>query len=347
MSVSRIRALSLIEVMSSQVIVIILITGLVGLLTAMTKKINSETNASDAQVRLRQASHLLLRDTQGIGGDAALAGDLVAVTDNVTNAATADVGTDVLTVFKRDESVCNGGMGVTFASGSRVSVNGTCPIAGAGCSVSELSSRRVALKNGGKALELTPVTPASSPCSIDFAGSVNAAAVAAYNTSYKTACETGTTDASPTTGSCATTAAAIANLQPTQALVGSSFTYRVRNQKLERSLNGGAFEVVLDDVLDLQVERIFDSDGDGAIEAVNERGEVEIVTASTGAEPTSATPATFLGLRIGIVTFGRAPEGMEMRPPTLLSNHNLSGAPTGYRYRGTFVFAAARNRAVT
>ena len=135
--------MSLIEVMSSQVIVIILITGLVSLVAAMAKKLNSETNVSDAQVRLRQATHLLLRDTQGIGGDAALSGDLVSVVDNVANAVDADVGTDILTVFKRDESVCNGGMNVTFASASKVSVNGTCAIATTSCSTAELQGRRI------------------------------------------------------------------------------------------------------------------------------------------------------------------------------------------------------------
>ncbi len=339
--------MSLIEVMSSQVIVIILITGLVSLVAAMAKKLNSETNVSDAQVRLRQATHLLLRDTQGIGGDAALSGDLVSVVDNVANAVDADVGTDILTVFKRDESICNGGMNVAFASASKVNVNGTCTIATSSCSIAELQGRRIVLKNNAKSLELTPSTPSSSPCAVDFAGAANTNAFVAYNKTAKRGCETTTTDTTPLTGSCTTTAAAIADLAPTQALVGSSFVYRVMNKKLERSLNGGAFDIVLDNVVDLQVERVFDSDGDGAFEAVNEAGEVEIVTASTGSEPASATAASFLGLRIGVVTFGRAPDGMSSRPPTMFSNHSLASAATGFRYRGTFLFAAARNRAGT
>lgn len=341
------RAMSMIEVITSQVIVIIVVTGLVGLVAAMVKKLNSENNVSDAQVRLRQATHLLLRDTQGIGGDAALSGDLISVVDNVSVAADADLGTDILTIFKRDESICNGGMGVSLTSSQKVTATGTCTIAATGCSVAELQTRRVVLRNGAKSIELTPATPTASPCAIDFAGSANANAFAAYNKSTKRGCETGATDSTPLSGSCTTTALAMADLAPTQALVGSSFVYRVKNKKLERSLNGGAFEVVLENVVDLQIERVFDSDGDGAIEAVNEDGDVEVVTASTGNEPASATPASFLGLRIGVMTFGRAVDGMEVRPPATFSNHPTSGFATGFRYRGTFIFAAARNRAGT
>ena len=104
---------------------------------------------------------------------------------------------------------------------------------------------------------------------------------------------------------------------------------------LQRSVDGGAtFVDVLTDVFDLQVERVY-----------NVNGTLTTVTSSTTAAlPAGATADNFLGIRIGIITFGRAADGMEVRPPSPFSNRTTSSAPGKRRYRASFIFSAARNR---
>ena len=53
------RGVSLIEVMVSQVIALFVIAGIMSLVVAMIRKLNSELSVADAQIHLRQASHLL------------------------------------------------------------------------------------------------------------------------------------------------------------------------------------------------------------------------------------------------------------------------------------------------
>ena len=101
-----VRGMTLIEVMVSQTIALILIAALTSLVVMMVTRLSSETNVSDAQVRLRQASHAILRDSQGIGGELSQNGDLVIVEE-----ADGLDGSDAFTLFKRDESVCGGSVG--------------------------------------------------------------------------------------------------------------------------------------------------------------------------------------------------------------------------------------------
>lgn len=332
---ARPRAMTLIEVMTSQVIVIILVTSLVALVAAMVKKLHSEAGVSDANVHLRQATHFLLRDTQAVGGDLALAGDVVIVTDG------GATGPDTLTLFKRDEALCSGGLGgITQNSGdSRVlnvaNVNGACPITDepGNCSEEELRSRRVTVKGSAFMAIAVPTSPNEQPCQVTFGTADNQQTVNQFNTRY------GTNHAN--IGQVFS-----AMPPPLQLLVGSAYTWRLNGTTLERSVNGAAFEPILDNVYDFQIERIYDIngnatylDGQGLFEAN------EVVTASDGAPlPVGATAENFLGLRIGLMTFARAADGMDVRPPVRFSNRQHDAAPRLRRYRESFVLAAARNR---
>jgi hypothetical protein len=331
----RHRAMSLIEVMTSQVIVIILVTSLVGLVAAMVKKLHSEAGVSDANVHLRQATHFLLRDTQAVGGDQAMAGDVVIVTDG------GATGPDTLTLFKRDEALCNGGLGgITQQPGnSRVlrvaDVNGACPITDepGNCSEDELRSRRVTVKGGAFMAIAVPTSPNEQPCQITFGTADNQQTVNQFNTRYGT-----------TYNNIGQVFSAMP--PPLQVLVGSAYTWRLNGTTLERSVNGSAFEPILDNVYDFQIERIYDINGNATYldaQGLFEPGEV--VTVSDGAPlPVGATAENFLGLRIGLMTFSRAADGMDVRPPVRFSNRHHDDAPRLRRYRESFVLAAARNR---
>lgn len=329
------RAMTLIEVMTSQVIVIILITSMVALVAAMVKKLHSEAGVSDANVHLRQATHFILRDSQAVGGDLAEAGDVVVVQDG------GATGPDTLTLFKRDEALCNGGLGgvAQQPGNARVlrvgEVAGACPITRSpgNCSEEELASHRVVVKGGAFMAIAVPTSPNMQPCQVTFGTSDNQETVNVFNTRYGTNFNNiGQVFSSMPS--------------PLQILVGSSFTYRLNGTTLERSANGSAFEPILDNVWDFQIERIFDVNGNATfLDAAGNFEPNEVVTLSDGAPlPTGASAANFLGLRIGLMTFSRAADGLEVRPPARFSNRDHSAAPLLRRYRQSFVLAAARNR---
>ena len=62
------RGLTLIELIVAQVVVSIIAAGMFTLIGAMTRSFHEEQGATEAQVRLREASSVLLRTLQGIGG---------------------------------------------------------------------------------------------------------------------------------------------------------------------------------------------------------------------------------------------------------------------------------------
>lgn len=323
---ARARAATLIEVIISQVIALIIIAGLTSLVVVMVKKLNSETNVSDAQIRLRQATHLMLRDTQGIGGDVASAGDLLIVSDGGTS------GPDQFTLFKRDESVCGGGLGVDGTPGVVVDIsditlsNGSlgCPVGVAGvCTEAEIQNRRALVIGPSKSVEMTGHNANSSSCKLNFpTGQQQTDIKDAYNLKYD-----------PDENNINGVLNGIGS--PMRILFGNSFTYRLSGTNLQRSTDGGtSFETILTDVFDLQVERIYES-----------AGVLTTVTANTGtALPAGLTADNFLGLRIGIITFGKSADGMSVAPPSPFSNRIHASPPGSRRYRGSFFFAAARNR---
>ncbi|HEY1098954.1 MAG TPA: hypothetical protein VGF99_08495, partial [Myxococcota bacterium] len=264
--------------MISQSLALVVIAAMMSLVVAMISRMQSETATSDAQVRLRQLTHLLLRDTQGIGGSSgASTGDLVFITDGGTAAA------DEFTIFKRDESVCGGGVNAAKLSSLSPAVsaytsfvpleivdidpsaatNLKCPMVAATCPVSDIAARSVQLVGETRSFALAGATAASgttsSSCRITMpTGTAATTAVTAYNARYGTTFSTLTQ--------------VLTQITPLQVLFGSNFTFRVRNNTLQRSTDGVTFVNVLENVLDLQVERLY----------ITSDGTEYTVTATTG-----------------------------------------------------------------
>jgi hypothetical protein len=118
-------------------------------------------------------------------------------------------------------------------------------------------------------------------------------------------------------------------------MLGTSLSYRVVANTLQRSTNAGATWVdVLDNVLDLQVERVY-AVGTGQV----------AITATTGTRlPDGVIEDNFLGLRLGLISFSPSPDGTSAPPPAAFSNRNHTAAHPSRRHRASFVFSASRNR---
>jgi hypothetical protein len=328
----RLRGLSLIEVMVSQVIAIVVIAGMMSLVVAMIRKLDSEASVADAQIHLRQVSHLMLRDTQGVGGEISTSGDMVFITDGGASAA------DQLAIFRRDESICGGLLGVDGANGVTLDIDGVddpgtaattvvCPIGLAACPESELEGRMLVVAGTTRSIAMTGHNAVSSPgaCKINYPpGQQQTDVVAAFNARYGTSVR----NMNELMGA----------MQPISVLIGSSFTYRLNGTTLQRSTSNGTFEDILDNVFDFQIEQVYFDD-----DATNLG--TTYVRATTGtALPEGFESDEFIGLRIGIVTFAPARADLEVKPPAQMSNRDLSGAPGKRRYRASFVLAASRNR---
>ena len=318
--------MSLLEVMISQTMALIVISAMLSLVVSMVKRMQSETAASDAQVRLRQATHLLLRDTQGIGGSSGASGDLVFIVDGGTGAA------DEFTIFKRDESVCGGGLSLTGTSGVNIDfakvdidptagVNLKCPVELPTCPASELAGRSAQLVGPSRSIAMTGHSANGSSCKLNFpTGKQAGDVVGAYNQRFG--------------ASKSNISGVLSEIGPTEVLFGSSFTYRVRNTTLQRATDGVTFVDVLTNVFDLQVLRVY---------AKNDGTTVDVALATGSALPPGVAEGDFLGLRLGLVTFARTQDGMSVAPPSTFGNRTLTGV-VGLRYRASFVFAASRNR---
>ena len=102
---------------------------------------------------------------------------------------------------------------------------------------------------------------------------------------------------------------------------------------------------MLDSVYDLEIMRGFDLNGDGIVATNEFQTDPGFAAAYTAAGAGAAT-APFVGLKIGLVTFSKSPDGLLIKPPALFANRNLSGVPAtpARRYRSSFIIAAARNR---
>jgi len=326
------RALSLIEVMVSQVIALVVISAVMSLVVGLVQKLNAEVAVSDAQVRLRQVTHLMLRDTQGVGSTTdSSVGDIAIVADGGASAA------DSFTLFKRDESVCGGGLEVSRTPGNVLKLNdidtdpGTatsmsCPVGLETCPKSDIDGRTVLLL-GKTSVQVTGHSANSSSCQFNLpTGQQRTDLFDSYNTRHGTSINnvSGLLDA----------------IVPTHVLFGSGFIYRLSGTTLQRSTNNGAtFVNILDNVADLQVERVYyDASPDTA------KGLHFAQTSSGAALPAGFTEDEFLGLRIGIMTFATAKGDISVPPPSSFSNRDHTTAPTNRRYRSSFVFAASRNR---
>lgn len=333
------RGVSLIELMISQVIMLVLLAGLVGLVVSLIRALHSGTGHAEAQVRLREASHLFLRDLQGLGGDeGGRAADLVTVIDGGATAA------DQLTVFKRDSTICGGDLPVLGVPGITTVVNGTpCPILATGaCTAAALEHQRVMVRGKQRSIVLLVDAVDVGTCSLTFsAGGPNADAVAKYLADHSQA---GVTDL-PTV---LTSLGGIAG--SSTLLFGMTLEYRIGGtgpanvlQRRVNSVDPAGFVDVLKDTLDLQVMRGFDLNRDGALQDEEFETDPGFGAAVAAAGASGASADTFVGVKIGLVTFAKTVDGIVVAPPALFGNRNLSGLPSDRRYRSSFVFAAARN----
>lgn len=328
----RFRALTLVEVMVSQTIAIVVISAMMAVVVAMVNKLQAEVAVSDAQVNLRQVSHLLIRDTQGVGSSTgATAGDFITIADGGTGAA------DTLTIFRRDESICGGSLPVVDNSGNNLNVQkigpgATCPFDNVNvsfCDDDDLIGRTLmVLGIDGKVAMMTGhnASAQGNGCKIVYpTGQQAGDVVAAYNSIYD-----------PDVSNINQMFGPVPNgLGPIQILSGTGFTYRLDAARnvLQRSTNLGAnFVDILEGVYDFQVQRVY-QDGD-TTHFLNEGAPL----------PAGVVKEEFVGLRLGLITFGRSVDGLDIPPPASLANRTHTAAPKNRRYRASFVVTAARNR---
>ena len=182
---STFRGMTLVAVMISQAIAIVVISAMMSVVVAMVNKLQSEVATSDAQVNLRQVSHLLLRDTQGVGSSAgSTAGDFVVIQDG---GATAP---DSFTLFRRDESVCGGSLPVANSVGNVLNIDNVgaaCPIPSASCTIADIEGRTMmVLGSNGQAIMMTGHNATGgSSCKVNYPTGLQAGdVVAAYNSAY-------------------------------------------------------------------------------------------------------------------------------------------------------------------
>lgn len=329
------RGFSLVEVMVSQVIALIVISGSLSLVVPLLRNFGEQEGAVEAQIRLREVSHVILRDVQGIGGGDGRAGSLFTLV-----ADGGAFGSDQMRIFKRAQGLCTGqidpgslavrgspGVNLTVqldgTSADLHAVDDECPMRVlSNCSEALLADHEVLVSGPGGAAAMRISSVNASSCRIQLNPNANPNVVADYNRTHGTS---------------------IANINqlfdaiatPASLIIGSTFEYRVVAETLERSVDGGPFKSILPGVHDLQVVRAFDVDNDGLVSA----GEWDETGTLVG-----ATPFNFFGAKVGIVTFGGARAGVENRPPVKFGNRNLTAAPVDRRYRSSFIFAAARNR---
>jgi hypothetical protein len=281
-------------------------------------------------VRLREASHVLLRDVQGLGGAEGGGGALfVVVSDGGAN------GPDSFRAFRREHSVCTeslaepGILAVTaltsVGTATVAPAAGVCPLLQPSCAARFVVGRRLLVKNpAGVALPLSATSVDTAACTISFGATSNTGAASEFNRIYSLAL----TDY----------AGVLATLGPTtssqsQIVIGSTFEYRVRSDTLERSVDGNAFEAVLPGVYDIQVVPAYDVDRNGVVSD----GERDVNNALRLA------PSSFFGANISIVTFTSAKGAATVAPPTTLANRHFGNAPRERRYAGSSIFVAARN----
>jgi hypothetical protein len=253
-------------------------------------------------------------------------GDFYFVKDGGSNAS------DEFTIFKRDEAVCGGNLAVAFSGtvgtielvdvDPTAATNLQCPIGRDGCTPFDIASGAMLLSGATASVSMLGASADALACRLVLpVGQPASDAVSTYNTRFSRAAPS--------------LSVVISEVTPRQAMLGTSLSYRVAANTLQRSTNAGATWVdVLDNVLDLQVERVY-AVGTNQV----------AITATTGTPlPDGVSEDNFLGLRLGLIAFARSPDGVSAPPPTPFSNRIHATASPSRRHRASFVFSASRNR---
>lgn len=325
------RGATLIELIVSQVIVGIIAAGIFALIGGMTRSYHEEHGATEAQIRLREASSVLLRALQGIGGEEGRAGYLVLSKDWGAAAA------DTLTIFRADYGLCAGVQGVLEVVDhdlrlERIDLDGDslpdCPLGTlTGCTPEAVTGRVALIEGESRSAQLLVTSADEAACVVRFeTRAVQSLQIAAYNEHFGTAA--------------ANVTDVIGELGPVRAVrFGSAVTFSIDafSDRLLRSTNGQTPVPVMDGVYDLQVVTAHDfSPRNGSVDEATEW--------SWDGALAGATPENFFGVRVGLVTYGSANAGVRHHAPAVFANRFHDGAPADRRYRASWVFAAARNR---
>jgi len=320
--------------MVSQAIILVVVSGVFTIIVAISKSYHSSDGGVGAQLRLREVSHVLMRDLQGLGGEDGRAGDLMEVVDSTSSA-------DTVSVFKTNRAQCGGGLTTTRFNTNRIhfAPDSPCVVGTAICPATVVNNQLIALITDDATLKVrvsnVNTNSGASNCSVYISPTDpdNQRALARLQLSYPP-------DGYPT----ASIDEWLVEHPPITSRVGVELSYTVVNNTLQRSVNRGLPEAIVDGVFDLQVARAYDTNGDGLI------GENEWVgksaTIVTEADLAGANPVTFLASEVALVTFASAadaiydvlPAGFENRTYTLTTEQKQR------RYRWARFLFAARNR---
>jgi len=330
---STLRGFTLVELIVSQVIVGIIAAGVFGLIAAQTQSFHSNWSATEAQVRLREATHLMLRDAQGLGDVSQGAGEMIGFVDGGSGDA------DELFVYRNDVALCQGGLGVDTVAGDTLQLtlvdydlDGTddCPIddAATNCPSAELVGSSALVIGDGPLAEhaVLLVTAANAgTCSVTFADGANG--------NYKQFFDVAHPDL-PSQSSVSDVIAAVGSVTGVSFGNRMHFYVNAPRENLMRMVNAQAETVVVEGIRDLQVQAAHDVDNNDVIANTEWRSTATL---------TDATAFNFRAMRIGLMAFANSKRSIEVAPPNIFGNRDHSAAPGGRRYRQSFVIAAARN----
>lgn len=326
------RGMTLLELLVSQTIVLFVVAGVFTLVVAMGKSFHAADGASQAQVRAREIGHVLLRDLTALGGADGRAGELLQVEDATT-------APDAFAVFKVNPGLCGGGLPVVGHTGVVLrfaAPTESCPFADTSttCPTAMLRDRTVVIvgERASMLVKLSNVDATTCKATVAPNDADNVDALARLRRAMPS-----TDIPSLTEG--------LDVVLPGSVRVGSRFSYRVAQHRLERSVDGGAWTVVVDGVNDLQIARAYDVDGSGTIGADEWLGkDAEHLEEE---DLPGASARSYFGSEVIVSTFGKAADGILETPPTGLHNRAAT-TPTDderrRRYRTIRLFMAARNR---
>jgi hypothetical protein len=326
------RGMTLVELLVSQTIVLFVVGGVFSLVVAFGKSFHAADGASQAQIRVREIGHVLLRDLTALGGADGRAGELLQVEDSTT-------APDAFAVFKVNPGLCAGGVAVTEHDGAVLrfaAATEPCPFADTSttCPTSMLQGRTVVVvgERASMLAKLSTVNPATCTATVAPGDPDNDDALARLRRALPTAELSSMNDA-------------LELLLPGSVRVGSRFAYRVAADRLERSVDGAAWTPVVDGVHDLQIARAYDVDGSGTVEDDEWLGkDADHVDEEDLA---GASARSYFGAEVVVSTFGKAADGILEAPPSGLQNRAPTTATPEQqrrRYRTVRLFMAARNR---